>query len=52
MLLRHPCAGYSGVRVIESLLREGLEWAAIERVMGVNETQFQALQQQIADLNE
>ena len=40
------------VRVIEGLLREGLEWAAIERVMGVNETQFQALKQQIADMNE
>lgn len=41
---------YSGVRVIEGLLREGLEWVAIERVMGVNETQFQALKQQIADI--
>ena len=40
------------VRVIEGLLREGLDWAAIERVMGVNETQFQALKQQIADMNE
>ena len=35
------------VRVIERLLREGLDWAAIERVMGVNETQFQALKQQV-----
>jgi hypothetical protein len=40
------------VRVIESLLREGLDWAAIERVMGVNETQFQALKQQVEDTNE
>jgi predicted transposase YdaD len=40
------------VRVIESLLREGLDWAAIERVMGVNETQFQALKQQVEDMNE
>jgi predicted transposase/invertase (TIGR01784 family) len=39
------------VRVIESLLREGLDWAAIERVMGVNETQFQALKQQVEDPN-
>jgi predicted transposase YdaD len=40
------------VRVIESLLREGLDWAAIERVMGVNEAQFQALKQQVEDMNE
>jgi predicted transposase YdaD len=39
------------VRVIESLLREGLDWAAIERVMGVNETQFQTLKQQVADMD-
>ena len=40
------------VRVIESLLREGLDWAAIERVMGVNETQFQALKQQVEGMSE
>ena len=40
------------VRVIESLLREGLDWAAIERVMGVNETQFQALKQQVESMSE
>jgi hypothetical protein len=40
------------VRIIENLLREGMEWPAIERVTGVNEAQFQALKQQIADMNE
>ena len=40
------------VEVIEGLLREGVEWAVIERATGVNETQFQALKRQIADLNE
>jgi predicted transposase/invertase (TIGR01784 family) len=40
------------VEVIEGLLREGVEWAVIERATGVNETQFQALKQQIADMNE
>jgi predicted transposase/invertase (TIGR01784 family) len=40
------------VRVIEGLLREGLDWAAIERVMDVNEAQFQALKQQVADMTE
>jgi predicted transposase/invertase (TIGR01784 family) len=40
------------VRIIENLLREGMEWPAIERVTGVNETQFQALKQQIEDMNE
>jgi hypothetical protein len=40
------------VEVIEGLLREGMEWAAIERVTGVNETQFQALKQQVETMNE
>jgi len=40
------------VEVIEGLLREGVEWAVIERATGVNETQFQALKQQIANMNE
>jgi hypothetical protein len=40
------------VRIIENLQREGMGWPAIERIMGVNETQFQALKQQIADMNE
>jgi hypothetical protein len=35
------------VEVIEALLREGMEWAAIERVTGVNEAQFQTLKQQV-----
>ena len=39
------------VEVIEGLLREGMEWAAIERVTGVHETQFQALKQQVADMS-
>ena len=40
------------VRIIENLLREGMEWAGIERVTGVNEAQFQALKQQVEDMNE
>jgi len=40
------------VRIIENLLQEGMEWAAIERVTGVNEAQFQALKQQVEDMNE
>jgi len=40
------------VRIIENLLREGMEWSAIERVTGVHEPQFQALKQQIEDMNE
>ena len=36
------------VRIIENLLREGMEWEAIERVTGINEAQFQALKQQVA----
>ena len=40
------------VRIIENLQREGLDWAAIERITGVGETQFQALKQQVADMTE
>jgi len=40
------------VEVIEGLLREGMQWAAIERVTGVNETQFQALKQQVEEMGE
>ena len=40
------------VRIIENLLREGMEWSAIERVTGVNETQFQALKQHSEAMNE
>ena len=40
------------VRMIEGLLREGMGWAAIERVTGVNEAQFQALKQQVEGMNE
>jgi len=39
------------VRIIENLLREGMEWPVIERVTGVNEAQFQALKQQVEGLN-
>jgi hypothetical protein len=40
------------VRVIESLLREGLDWAAIERVTGVGEVQFEALKRQVEGMSE
>jgi predicted transposase YdaD len=39
------------VDVIEGLLREGMAWSVIERVTGVNETQFQALKQHVAVLS-
>jgi hypothetical protein len=39
------------VRIIEGLLQGGMEWAAIERVTGVNEAQFQALKQQVEAMN-
>lgn len=37
--------------LIEGFLREGVDWSVIERVTGVNETQFQALKQQVEELN-
>ncbi len=37
--------------MIEGLLREGVEWSVIERATGVNEAQFQALKQQVEDMN-
>lgn len=40
------------VEVIEGLLQESIGWDVIERVTGVNETQFQALKQQIEHMNE
>lgn len=40
------------VQMIENLLREGVTWSVIERVSGLNETQFQALKQQVRDLTE
>ena len=40
------------VRIIENLLREGLDWATIERITGVNEAQFQTLKQQVEAMNE
>ncbi len=40
------------VKMIEGLLRERMEWPVIERVTGVNATQFQALKQQVEDMNE
>jgi hypothetical protein len=40
------------VEVIEGLLREGMEWAAIERVTSVNGAQFQTFKQQVEAMNE
>jgi predicted transposase/invertase (TIGR01784 family) len=40
------------VEVIENLLRLGEEWSRIEAITGVNETQFQTLKQQVADMTE
>ena len=40
------------VRIIENLLQEGMAWSAIERITGVNETQFQALKQRLEEMNE
>lgn len=37
--------------IIENLLREGMTWAAIERITGVNEAQFQTLKQRLEALN-
>jgi predicted transposase/invertase (TIGR01784 family) len=38
--------------IIETLLRLGEEWARIEEITGVNEIQFEALKQQVADMTE
>lgn len=40
------------VKMIENLLGEGVSWSVIERVSGLNETQFQALKQQVRDMAE
>ena len=40
------------VRMIEGFLREEVEWSVIERATGVNEAQFQALKQQVEDMND
>ncbi len=40
------------LKVIEGLLLEGMEWDFIERVTGVNEAQFQALKDQVEEINE
>ena len=40
------------VRLIEGFLQEGVEWSVIERATGVNEAQFEALRQQVANMNE
>jgi hypothetical protein len=40
------------VKMIEGLLQEGVGWSVIERVSGVNEAQFQALKQELEDMNE
>jgi predicted transposase YdaD len=39
------------VRMIEGLLREGVEWSVIERATGITEAQFQVLKQQVEDMN-
>src|SRR2546427_1236244 len=39
------------VRIIENLLREGMEWLVIGRGTGVNEAQVQALKQQVEGMN-
>ena len=39
------------VEVIEGFLREGVEWSVIERATGVNEAQFQSLEQQVAGMD-
>jgi predicted transposase/invertase (TIGR01784 family) len=38
------------VTLIENLLREGVDWSLIERATGLDETQFEALKQQLADM--
>jgi len=40
------------VEVIEGLVREGVAWSVIDRATGINETQFQALKQQVEAMNE
>jgi hypothetical protein len=40
------------VKVIEGFLREGVAWFVIERATDLSETQVQALQQQLEDINE
>ena len=40
------------VRIIDNLLREGMEWPAIERITGINETHFQALKQRLEAMNQ
>ena len=40
------------MEVIEGFLREGVEWSLIERAIGVNETQFQTMKQQVNDMPE
>ncbi len=39
------------VTLIESLLREEVDWAVIERATGLDEAQFETLKQQVADLS-
>ena len=39
------------MEVIEGCLREGVAWSVIERATGVGEPQFQALKQQLEDMN-
>jgi hypothetical protein len=39
------------VRIIANLLREGMAWPAIARIMGINEAQFQVLKQHVDAMN-
>jgi predicted transposase/invertase (TIGR01784 family) len=39
------------VRIITNMLQAGMEWAVIEQITGVNEAQFQGLQQQVEAMN-
>jgi hypothetical protein len=40
------------VRLIEGLLREGVEWSVVERATSINKAQFQVLKQQVEEMNE
>lgn len=40
------------IKMIEGMIQEGIEWSVIERVAGVNESQFQALKQQLDEMAE
>ena len=39
------------VEMIENFLREGADWAVIERATGLDEVQFETLKQQVEDMD-